>query len=92
MTDTQSPPPPNTTQISLDITVTPNIDSEFQVGDRVVKSTGDYRFDGWVVCVFRKRPRLSEKEGPVRYVVQNADGILHIFSAANLSLWVPPFV
>lgn len=48
------------------------------VGDRIQKSGGDYRFDGEVVAVFNKR------NGVVRYVVENDDGILHIFSAANL--------
>ena len=48
------------------------------VGDRVEKGTGDYRFVGDVRAVFTKR------NGVVRYVVENDDGILHIFSAANL--------
>lgn len=48
------------------------------VGDRIEKRGGDYRFAGEVVAVFNKR------NGVVRYVVENDDGILHIFSAANL--------
>lgn len=46
--------------------------------DRAEKTGGDYRFIGDVRSVFTKR------NGVVRYVVENDDGILHIFSAANL--------
>jgi hypothetical protein len=49
-----------------------------QVGYRVEKTGGDYRFAGEVRAVFTKR------NGVVRYVVENDDGILHIFSAANI--------
>jgi hypothetical protein len=48
------------------------------VGDRVIKAGGDYRFEGQVVSVFRKLG------GQIRYVVENDDGILHIFSPAQL--------
>ena len=48
------------------------------VGDRVVKTVGDYRFEGEVVSVFAKR------SGIVRVVVENDEGILHIFSENQL--------
>ena len=50
------------------------------IGDRVKKVTGDYTFEGVVVAVFQK---LS---GQTRVVVENKDGILHIFSEANLEI------
>jgi transcription elongation factor len=53
---------------------------EIKFGDKVKKVTGDYKFSGTVVSVFQK---LS---GQTRYVVENNDGILHIFSAANLRI------
>lgn len=48
------------------------------VGDRVVKTVGDYTFSGYVVSVFTKR------SGIVRVVVENDEGILHIFSENQL--------
>ena len=48
------------------------------VGDKVEKITGDYLFEGIIVSKFNKL------EGQLRYVVQNKDGILHIFSEKNL--------
>lgn len=50
------------------------------VGTRVRKVTGDYRFEGVVVAAFGKL------NGQRRYVVENADGILHIFSGKNLEV------
>lgn len=55
-------------------------DTAFCTGDKVRKVSGDYKFDGTVVSVFRK---LSDA---VRYVVEDDRGILHIFSATNLEL------
>ena len=49
-------------------------------GDKVEKVTGDYKFDGVVVSVFEKL------NGKVRIVVENQDGLLHIFSENNLTL------
>jgi hypothetical protein len=49
-----------------------------EIGDKVEKVTGDYKFKGTVVSKFQK---LS---GVVRFVVENEDGILHIFSQTNL--------
>lgn len=49
-----------------------------KVGDQVEKITGDYNFTGTVVAVFQKL------NGNVRLVVENSDGILHIFSESNL--------
>lgn len=53
-------------------------EQEFNIGDRVYKITGDYSFSGIIISKFRK------VSGKVRYVVENSDGILHIFSASNL--------
>lgn len=50
-----------------------------QLNKRVTKKTGDYKFDGYVVACFYKRDGKS-----LRYVVENDDGILHIFSESNL--------
>jgi hypothetical protein len=52
----------------------------FEVGQRVRKLVGDYRYEGFVVAVFRKR------SGLVRYVVENDDGLLFIFNAGQLEL------
>lgn len=56
------------------------------VGDRVAKEGGDYRFSGYVVAVFEKR------SGQVRCVVENQDGILHIFSLTQLKKLRPAIV
>jgi hypothetical protein len=49
-----------------------------RVGDCVEKIGGDYTFRGVVVAVFSKR------SGAVRVVVENDDGILHIFNPGQL--------
>ncbi len=51
---------------------------ELRVGDPVSKPIG-YRFDGIVLAVF---PNLS---GAMRYVVENEDGIIHIFNRNQLA-------
>jgi hypothetical protein len=53
---------------------------EFKVGDLVIKSGGDYTFTGVVVSVF------SKLSGVTRVVVENPDGIVHIFNAKQLQL------
>ena len=50
---------------------------KFKLGDAVEKVTGDYRFRGQVRAAFTKT------NGQLRYVVENDDGILHIFSESN---------
>ncbi len=50
-----------------------------KVGDLVIKKKGDYVFQGPIVTVFKK---LS---GAERVVVENQDGILHIFNPSILS-------
>jgi hypothetical protein len=52
----------------------------FIVGEHVAKVSGDYRFEGVAVAAFTK---IS---GARRYVVENGDGVLHIFSPAQLAL------
>ena len=54
-------------------------DDDLNVGDRVMKVRGDYRFDGVVRAGFYKQ------SGAVRYVVENDDGVLHIFSRQQLT-------
>lgn len=56
----------------------PKSDRDLKVGHRVEKVTGDYVFEGWIVSKFNKR------DGLIRFVVENDDGILHIFSEKNL--------
>lgn len=53
----------------------------FNVGDRVRKKTGDYTFNGVVVAVFFKRDSTLE-----RVCVENDQGLIHIFSPAQLEL------
>lgn len=48
------------------------------VGDKVSKKGGDYRFDGTVVAKFQK---LS---GAERFVVEDDRGVLHVYSEKNL--------
>jgi hypothetical protein len=52
----------------------------YEVGTKVAKTGGDYTFHGEVVAVFSKR------SGQVRYVIENDEGILHIFSGKQLSI------
>jgi hypothetical protein len=53
----------------------------FNVGEPVAKTSGDYRFEGVVVAAFTKLDGRTR-----RYVVENGDGVLHIFSARQLAL------
>jgi hypothetical protein len=54
-------------------------DRPLGVEDYVEKVGGDYTFRGFVVAVFNKR-----RSGEIRYVVENDDGVLHIFSGMQL--------
>ncbi len=49
-------------------------------GDYVQKTTGDYRFEGFVLVVFKK----LDPSPVIRLVVENKDGIVHIFSGSQL--------
>jgi hypothetical protein len=51
-----------------------------EVGDRVEKVGGDYRFDGVVVSKFNKII------GVERFVVEDDRGVLHIYSEKNLKV------
>lgn len=53
--------------------------TNLKVGDEVEKTSGDYYFTGIIVAKFNK---LSGKE---RYVVENKDGVLHIFNVEQLT-------
>lgn len=50
----------------------------FRIGDKVIKDSGDYTFEGVVVSAFYKLG------GQPRFVVEDDRGILHIYSAGNL--------
>lgn len=50
-------------------------------GDEVRKKTGDYSFSGIIVSKFQKLDGISK-----RVVVENAEGILHIFNETQLEL------
>lgn len=52
----------------------------WSIGDYALKQGGDYTFEGYVVAVFSKRRDPTT----LRLVVENAEGILHIFSPGNL--------
>lgn len=51
---------------------------DFQVGQAVVKNSGDYIFEGIVVS------RFIKKSGAIRYVVEDSRGLLLIMSAKQL--------
>ncbi len=53
----------------------------FDIGDRVIKSDGDYTFEGEIVSKFTK---LS---GDTRYVLENDQGMLHTCSDYGLTLY-----
>lgn len=53
---------------------------DFYQGERVIKTKGDYTFEGVVVS------RFTKTTGAIRYVVENPAGILHIYSAKDLEL------
>lgn len=52
----------------------------FEIGNKVLKYTGDYQLEGIVVAVF------STTKGKLRYVVEHFPGFLHIYSEQNLKL------
>ena len=53
---------------------------KFKVGDKVIKDSGDYIYDGTVVGAFRK---LS---GIPRYIVEDNRGLLFIFNEKSLKI------
>ena len=52
-----------------------------KVGEQVLKEGGDYRFRGQVIAVFKKKNGID-----TRVVVENEDGILHIFNPGQLKV------
>lgn len=56
-----------------------NEEKKIKVRNYVEKLGGDYSFRGVVVSIFKK-----EGSGIIRVVVQNSEGILHIFSPKQL--------
>lgn len=55
-----------------------NEQPRFYCNERVRKEGGDYTFEGDVRAIVHKR------SGAVRYVVENDDGLLFIFSGEQL--------
>ena len=51
-----------------------------EIGDTVIKDAGDYTFAGVIL------PSLKKLSGAERYVVENPDGIVHIFSEKNIRI------
>ncbi len=61
-------------------------DEQFNIGDRVIKHTGDFQLSGEVRAVF------TTAAGKPRFVVEHsplAPGLLHIYSPANLKAEIP---
>jgi len=56
------------------------------VGDLVKKTSGDYTYSGFVVAKFHKLGATGALDGPVRFVVQDARGLLMIMSDSQLQL------
>lgn len=54
-------------------------EEDFQIGDLVKKTGGDYSYRGVVVSAFTKW-----KSDKIRIVVENEDGMLFIFNPAQL--------
>ena len=59
---------------------------KLKLKQRVVKTSGDYFFTGIITAIFYKlKPgtALPDKNKP-RYIVENPDGVCHIFGASQL--------
>lgn len=52
---------------------------EYKIGQKFEKQGGDYRFKGVIVAAFTKL------NGTVRYVGENADGLLFIFNESAIN-------
>lgn len=59
----------------------------FNAGDLVIKDGGDYTFKGVVLVKFHKVTSTGF-DGPLRYAVQNGEGLIHIFAGKQLKLLV----
>ncbi len=63
---------------------------QFKLGQKVVKTTGDYTFMGIITAIFYKqlkgKTELAPDKHSPRYIVENIDGVCHIFSQGQLSL------
>lgn len=51
-----------------------------QVGDKIIKETGDYTFEGIIVCAFNKL------KGAKRFVVEDNRGLLLIMNENQMVL------
>ena len=82
-----------------DISIKHTLTRSFKKGDYVHNNNDEYFFKGWVVSIFKKHVNTcvdNRRLGKVisvfnntghRYVVvQNMDGILHIFNEGQLKL------
>lgn len=58
----------------------PELQTAFHDWKRVHVVNSDYKFSGRILIIFQKH------SGVLRCVVENDDGVLHIFSAKNLEL------
>lgn len=45
-----------------------------EIGSYVIKDSGDYTFEGWIIAVFKKR------SGAIRYAIENKEGIVLIMN------------
>lgn len=64
---------------------------EVLLGENVVKNGGDYTFYGTVVSIFKKC-NSSKSVGETRVVVNDASGLLHIFSPSQLQSSPPHYI
>lgn len=55
-----------------------DFDFDFKVGDKFIKTRGDYSFAGEIRAIFRK------KDGLIRIVGENSDGLLFIFNLQSI--------
>lgn len=50
----------------------------FNIGDKVLKHSGDYQLEGEIRAIF------TTTTGKIRYVVEHFPGFCHIYSAHNI--------
>jgi len=50
-----------------------------KIGDKIQKRTGDYKFDGEIICEFTK------KDGAIRYVVEDDRGLCLIMNEKQIT-------
>lgn len=60
-----------------EVEITVNVDL-FKIGDRIIKDSGDYTFEGEI------RGYVLKKSGKIRYVAEDDRGLLFIFNASQI--------